>query len=316
MRYFVANIICFHSEYNEPTQLLSSCSKNPIFAVDEHITENVRSAYHNHCRAIYGAVCIQLTDFPCDNCENTRTLSYYHQQIGGMTHLPLGLGHCMRYIPFYVLTFIVLLSFTRAVPRQMVQKTPWLIYLSLNWANYMHVLRKSPIIPHDDVIKWKHFPRNWPFVRGIHRSRWIPHTKASDAELDVFFDLRLNKPLSNQSWGWWFETLSRSLWRHRNAPSFRNVANEWFKLTSSCRKPRCLTDRMFTDLHRFSHVEMFGALNPSCITEGAMFYVFSRVIYGSAAIVIMAAAKKSQQNVFALYNSYNPHNPHGMHLEF
>ena len=22
----------------------------------------------------------------------------------------------------------------------------------------------------DDVIKWKHFPRHWPFVRGIHRS--------------------------------------------------------------------------------------------------------------------------------------------------
>ena len=22
---------------------------------------------------------------------------------------------------------------------------------------------------HDDVIKWKHFPRNWPFVRDIHR---------------------------------------------------------------------------------------------------------------------------------------------------
>ena len=34
----------------------------------------------------------------------------------------------------------------------------------------------SRIIPayhakyHDDVIKWKHFPRYWPFVRGIHRS--------------------------------------------------------------------------------------------------------------------------------------------------
>ena len=25
--------------------------------------------------------------------------------------------------------------------------------------------------------------RYWPFVRGIHRHRWIPHTKASDAEL-------------------------------------------------------------------------------------------------------------------------------------
>ena len=22
---------------------------------------------------------------------------------------------------------------------------------------------------HDDVVKWKHFPRYWPFVRGIHR---------------------------------------------------------------------------------------------------------------------------------------------------
>ena len=28
----------------------------------------------------------------------------------------------------------------------------------------------TPRCLHDDVIKWKHFPRNWPFVRGIHRS--------------------------------------------------------------------------------------------------------------------------------------------------
>ena len=27
---------------------------------------------------------------------------------------------------------------------------------------------EAPIF-HDDVIKWKHFPRYWPFVRGIHR---------------------------------------------------------------------------------------------------------------------------------------------------
>ena len=25
-------------------------------------------------------------------------------------------------------------------------------------------------LPHDDVINWKHFPRYWPFVMGIHRS--------------------------------------------------------------------------------------------------------------------------------------------------
>ena len=34
--------------------------------------------------------------------------------------------------------------------------------------------------------------------------------------LDVFFDLCLNKRLSKQSWGWWFETPWCSLWRHCN----------------------------------------------------------------------------------------------------
>ena len=29
---------------------------------------------------------------------------------------------------------------------------------------------KCLILSHDDVIKYKHFPRYWPFVRGIHRS--------------------------------------------------------------------------------------------------------------------------------------------------
>ena len=47
------------------------------------------------------------------------------------------------------------------------------------------------IIPHfqvhDDVIKWKHFPRYLPFVRRILL------TKASDAELWYAFHLCLNK---------------------------------------------------------------------------------------------------------------------------
>ena len=43
---------------------------------------------------------------------------------------------------------------------------------------------------HDHVIKWKHFPHYWPFVRGIHGHRWIPRTNASDAEFWFLFDLR------------------------------------------------------------------------------------------------------------------------------
>ena len=34
--------------------------------------------------------------------------------------------------------------------------------------------------------------------------------------------LRLNKRLSKQWWCWWFETLSRPLWRHRNEVYFSN----------------------------------------------------------------------------------------------
>ena len=31
-------------------------------------------------------------------------------------------------------------------------------------------LQYLQLLCHDDVIKWKHFPRHWPFVWGIHRS--------------------------------------------------------------------------------------------------------------------------------------------------
>ena len=69
----------------------------------------------------------------------------------------------------------------------------------------------------DDVMKWKHFPRYWPFVRGIHRSPGeVPAQRPVTRSFDVFFALRLNKRLSKQSWGWWFETPSRLLWRHHN----------------------------------------------------------------------------------------------------
>ena len=47
--------------------------------------------------------------------------------------------------------------------------------------------------------------------------RWIsPPQRPVTRNFDVFFDLRLNKRLSKQSWGWWFETPSRPLWRHCN----------------------------------------------------------------------------------------------------
>ena len=74
---------------------------------------------------------------------------------------------------------------------------------------------KGPMVVHfilpthcsydDDVIKWKHFPHYWSFMRGIgefHSQRTVTRS------FDVFFDLRLNKRLSKQLWGWWLETPS------------------------------------------------------------------------------------------------------------
>ena len=39
---------------------------------------------------------------------------------------------------------------------------------------------------HDDVIKWKYFPRYWPLCGEFTGHRWIPLTKASGAELWFF----------------------------------------------------------------------------------------------------------------------------------
>ena len=47
-------------------------------------------------------------------------------------------------------------------------------------------------------------PGEFPAQRPVTRS------------FDIFFDLHPNKRLSKQWWGWWFETQSCPLWRHRN----------------------------------------------------------------------------------------------------
>ena len=44
----------------------------------------------------------------------------------------------------------------------------------------------------------------------------FPAQRPVTQSFDVFFHLRLNQRLSKQSWGWWFQTLPRPLWRHCN----------------------------------------------------------------------------------------------------
>ena len=59
---------------------------------------------------------------------------------------------------------------------------PW-CRSSVPWFRHTGLIIRTYL---DDVIKWKHFPRDWPFVRGIGEfigHQLIPRTKASGAEL-------------------------------------------------------------------------------------------------------------------------------------
>ena len=56
----------------------------------------------------------------------------------------------------------------------------------------------------------------------------FPTQRPVTLSFDVFFDLRLNKRLSKQPWGWWFKTLSCPLWRH---------GNNWYRL---CHLRKCV----------------------------------------------------------------------------
>ena len=74
---------------------------------------------------------------------------------------------------------------------------------------------------------------------------------------DVLFDLRLDKRLSKQSWGWWFETLSRPLWRHSNASvrSYGLVYLRTVEYDQSC--VRILSETIYTILPRTWILNLF-----------------------------------------------------------
>ena len=68
---------------------------------------------------------------------------------------------------------------------------------------------------------WRHQMETFPaFLAICAGNSPVPgefHTQRPVTQsFDVFFDLCLNKRLRKQWRGWWFETLSRPLWRHSN----------------------------------------------------------------------------------------------------
>ena len=68
------------------------------------------------------------------------------------------------------------------------------------WRHQMETFSTSLAICAGNSPASGEFPAQRPVSRSFH----------------VFFDLCLNTRLRKQQWGWWFETLSRPLWRHCN----------------------------------------------------------------------------------------------------
>ena len=84
----------------------------------------------------------------------------------------------------------------------------------------------TPFLPHDGIIKSKHFPRYRSFMGEFGE---FPSQRPATRSFDVFFDLRMKKRLSKQSRRRWFETPSRSLWRLCNG-----LASKCGFYTSDC----------------------------------------------------------------------------------
>ena len=114
-------------------------------------------------------------------------------------------------------------------------------------------------------------PGEFPAQRPVTRS------------FDVFFDLCLNKQLSKQSWGWWFETPSRPLRRHRDEEGCANCLTcvrliEIYILAISL-SPACFFNLYMTNLRIWG---LFVYWRWGCVNSGGLISGWGRSSLGNA----------------------------------
>ena len=91
---------------------------------------------------------------------------------------------------------------------------------------------QAPVFTKGDFTWWRHQMERFSAQLAICAGNSpvpgeFPTQRPVTRSFDVYFDLRPNKRLSKQSWGWWFETLSCPLWRHRNELDAHSLSWEW-----------------------------------------------------------------------------------------
>ena len=95
------------------------------------------------------------------------------------------------------------------------------LYNSIPFLQYTHTKDSTSSLWRRVMAWWRHQMETFSALLAICAGNSpvtgeFPSQRPVTRSFDVFFHQCLNKQLSKQSWGWWFETLSRSLWRHRN----------------------------------------------------------------------------------------------------
>ena len=107
-------------------------------------------------------------------------------------------------------------------------------YVVWLWCCHWKQLNLAVSLEWDEELSWwRHQMETFSVLLGICAGN-SPVTGEFIAQrpvtrsFDVFFDLRLDKRLCKQSWGWWFETPLRPLWRHCNGRlEIRWLCNWW-----------------------------------------------------------------------------------------
>ena len=114
------------------------------------------------------------------------------------------------------------------------QTSLW-IYRHSSYVMLVAITGTTILVPHDDVIKMETFSALLAFCAGNSPvTAEFTAQRSVTRSFDVFFDQQLNRQLSKQGWRWWFERLSRSLWRPCNAiPCNQVTATHLNIMTSS-----------------------------------------------------------------------------------
>ena len=96
----------------------------------------------------------------------------------------------------------------------------------------------------------------------------FPAQRPVTQSFDDFFDMRLNKRLSKQAWGWWLETPSRPLWCHCNEATKNQLLWYMYKIVNDIFSSN--THKQFYKSQIMSSYKL-GKINPRSLSISNIF---------------------------------------------